>query len=74
MRARLLTFVSAMRRSSRSCFPGARGCRRAGGRAARRRPQPGAIPRMPDGKPDLQGTYDIGTLTPLQRTAGTRWC
>jgi hypothetical protein len=31
----------------------------------------GAIPRMPDGKPDLQGTYDIGTLTPLQRRQGT---
>jgi hypothetical protein len=31
----------------------------------------GTIPRMPDGKPDLQGTYDIGTLTPLQRAAGS---
>jgi len=31
----------------------------------------GGIPRMPDGKPDLQGTYDIGTLTPLQRKADT---
>ena len=26
---------------------------------------------MADGKPDLQGTYDIGTITPLQRTAGS---
>ena len=25
------------------------------------------IPRMPDGQPDLSGTYDIATLTPLQR-------
>src|SRR3979490_1485855 len=31
----------------------------------------GSVPRLPDGKPDLQGTYDIGTLTPLQRRAGT---
>ena len=31
----------------------------------------GGIPRMPDGKPNLQGTYDIGTLTPLQRRAGS---
>jgi len=31
----------------------------------------GGIPRMPDGRPDLQGTYDIGTLTPLQRRAGS---
>ena len=27
------------------------------------------IPRMPDGKPDLSGTYDIATLTPMQRPA-----
>jgi hypothetical protein len=28
-------------------------------------------PRMPDGHPDLQGTDDIATLTPLERQAGT---
>jgi len=27
-------------------------------------------PRMPDGRPDLQGTYDLATLTPLERPAG----
>src|SRR5215831_14528094 len=27
-------------------------------------------PRMPDGHPDLQGTYDLATLTPLERPAG----
>ena len=26
-----------------------------------------AIPRTPDGRPDLSGTYDTATLTPLQR-------
>ena len=30
-----------------------------------------AIPRMPDGHPDLQGTYDLATLTPVERPAGT---
>jgi hypothetical protein len=30
--------------------------------------EPGAdIPRMPDGHPDLQGTYDLNTLTPVER-------
>jgi len=29
------------------------------------------VPRTPDGHPDLQGTYDLGTLTPLMRPAGT---
>ena len=28
-----------------------------------------AVPRTPDGHPDLQGTYDIATMTPLQRPA-----
>src|SRR5277367_6167142 len=31
----------------------------------------GGAPRTPDGHPDLQGTYDIATLTPLERPAGT---
>jgi hypothetical protein len=37
-------------------------------------PQKGAATtgsrRMPDGHPDLQGTYDLATLTPLERAAG----
>ena len=28
-------------------------------------------PRMPDGHPDLSGTYDAATLTPLERMPGT---
>src|SRR5438034_9851321 len=31
----------------------------------------GTVPRAPDGHPDLQGTYDLATLTPLVRPAGT---
>ena len=30
-----------------------------------------AIPRTPDGHPDLQGTYDLATLTPIERQAGS---
>src|SRR3954454_7453443 len=29
------------------------------------------VPRMPDGHPDRQGTYDLGTLTPIERPANT---
>src|SRR5256885_6809548 len=29
------------------------------------------VARMPDGHPDLQGTYDLATLTPLERAADT---
>ena len=28
-----------------------------------------SVPRMPDGRPDLQGIWDFGSLTPLQRPA-----
>ena len=30
-----------------------------------------SLPRTPDGRPDLQGVYDIATMTPLEREAGT---
>jgi hypothetical protein len=71
MRARLLTFVSAM--ATLVAIVSLAPTDVAGQAAApvRKAAAPGGIPRMPDGKPDLQGTYDIGTLTPLQRTAGT---
>jgi len=39
-----------------------------GGQGARR----SSPPRMPDGHPDLQGTYDLATLTPLERPAGVK--
>ena len=29
--------------------------------------QIGDIPRTPSGRPDLSGTYDVATLTPMQR-------
>src|SRR5689334_3999985 len=29
------------------------------------------VRRMPDGHPDLQGTYDLATITPLERAAGS---
>jgi hypothetical protein len=29
-----------------------------------------ALPRTPDGRPALQGTYDVATITPLERPAG----
>jgi hypothetical protein len=29
-------------------------------------------PRMPDGHPDLQGTYDLATITPMERAQGSK--
>ena len=34
--------------------------------------RPYSPPRMPDGHPDLQGTYDLATLTPLERPANAK--
>src|SRR6516164_7404864 len=31
--------------------------------------QPGAVPRLADGHPDLQGVWDYRTITPMQRPA-----
>jgi hypothetical protein len=43
----------------------------AGSRAAlAQAPLKGSIPRAADGHPDLQGTFDVATITPLQRPAG----
>jgi hypothetical protein len=46
---------------------------RVDGQAAAKTAQPAkrAIPRLPDGHPDLQGMYDLATLTPVERPAGT---
>jgi len=30
-----------------------------------------SLPRTVDGHPDLQGTYDIASMTPLERAPGT---
>jgi hypothetical protein len=30
------------------------------------------IPRLPDGHPDLQGTYDVATMTPVERMPGVK--
>jgi len=34
--------------------------------------KPNTLPRTPDGHPDLQGTYDLATLTPLERPNGMK--
>jgi hypothetical protein len=35
-----------------------------------RAPNSKSLPRTADGHPDLQGTYDVATMTPLERPAG----
>src|SRR5262249_33093640 len=39
--------------------------------AAAQSSKPGGIRRMPDGRPDLRGIYDLATITPMERPAGT---
>src|SRR4051812_37942517 len=67
MRARVLSlFVGFVAAATLPASVGAQAAPGAAGKSAA-----ADVPRMADGKPDLQGTYDIGTLTPLQRRAGT---
>jgi hypothetical protein len=44
---------------------------RLAGQTPAKKPAGGTVARTPDGHPDLQGTYDLATLTPLARPAGT---
>ena len=39
-------------------------------RVATEKPHTAATPRLADGRPDLQGTYDLATLTPVERRQG----
>src|SRR5258708_20796591 len=40
--------------------------------AAKPAPKVGTMPRLPDGHPDLQGTYDVATMTPVERFPGMK--
>src|SRR5579863_1649001 len=44
----------------------------AGFTATSQTPKPYSGPRMPDGHPDLQGTYDLATLTPMERPVSAK--
>jgi len=68
MRERFLTFVGV---AAAVAVVSIGGVRVAGQPAAARKPMAAGVPRLADGHPDLQGTYDLGTLTPLERTAGS---
>jgi hypothetical protein len=71
MRARILMLVSVLATVIAVVSTAPVGAAGQAAAPVRKAAAAGGIPRMPDGKPDLQGTYDIGTLTPLQRKEGT---
>jgi hypothetical protein len=62
MNARAFTTTAAVGVLMCVCLPLVAGAQRPDSAAA-------DIARMPDGHPDLQGTYDLNTLTPVQRPA-----
>jgi hypothetical protein len=41
------------------------------GQAPKAAPKAYSVPRLADGHPDLQGTYDLATITPLERAPGS---
>src|SRR3954451_23600 len=44
--------------------------RTAGAQAQKAPARSRTLPRMADGHPDLQGVYDLATITPLERPSG----
>lgn len=66
MRARYLTFAASLAAAASAPL-----MVHVDGQATARPVAPRAIPRMPDGRPDLQGAYDLATMTPMERAAGT---
>ena len=73
MRTAGLTLTVAAARARRGWRAGTRlraAILRSSGEAGRRSPRPrsrGALPRTPDGRPDLQGNWTNATITPLER-------
>src|SRR6266498_2379437 len=64
MRVRVLDVVAVVIAITPAFVAGQSATRTPGGAST------SALPRTPDGHPDLQGTYDVATLTPLERPAG----
>jgi hypothetical protein len=69
MRHRLLTFVASLTAASATVWL-------ASGPLAAQAPRPAAnastLARTADGHPDLQGLYDVATMTPVERSAGVK--
>lgn len=69
MRHRLLTFVASLTVASAAVWL-------ASGPLAAQAPRAAAnastLPRTADGHPDLQGLYDVATMTPVERSAGVK--
>jgi hypothetical protein len=67
MRQRLFTFVGCLAVATAAVWL-------ASGPLAAQAPKaaakPPALPRTADGHPDLQGLYDVATMTPVERSAG----
>jgi len=69
MRARLVTWKGAPALAGALLFLAVLP---SSGQAPKAAPKPYTAPRLPDGHPDLQGTYDLATLTPIERPAGAK--
>src|ERR671933_234935 len=73
MRASLVTIVASIAIAAALAFADLRlvaQTARSAAQPASRSAKPDTPPRMADGHPDLQGTYDVATMTPLERPAG----
>src|SRR4051812_25778520 len=85
MRNRTCAFIGSAAAAAAMCLSGGQLAAQAGGGGASATPasgqaaaRPSAVPRTSafkrtaDGHPDLQGTYDVATMTPVERPAGVK--
>jgi len=67
MRQRLLTFVGCLAVATAAAWLASGSLAAQAPRAPAAKP---TLPRTADGHPDLQGVYDVATMTPVERSAG----
>ena len=77
MRTRAFAFLGSVAVATAAiCLPGGSLAAQAPAKPAAAKPATPArvstIKRTADGHPDLQGTYDVATMTPVERPAGVK--
>ena|SRR5579864_2271446 len=72
MRNRVLALIGSVALAAAAMCLTAQHLAAQAARPAARAQSTSSLPRTPDGHPDLQGMYDVATMTPVERPAGVK--
>jgi hypothetical protein len=72
MRNRVLALIGSVALAAAAICLTAQHLAAQAARPAARTQSPSSLSRTPDGHPDLQGIYDVATMTPVERPAGVK--